>query len=105
MGKACGYVVFIAIPSARKRHGPSGAQAPLAPTPTCAHPLAANVHLLCAVCMQSCHALTKMSSGYVSRSQERSCALGVALEGGLVGDHVGVGPQRPRGVRTVVRGI
>ena len=46
-----------------------------------------------------------VSGGYVSRSQERSCALGVALEGGVVGNHVGVGPQRPRGVRTVVRGI
>ena len=46
-----------------------------------------------------------VSSGYVSRSQERSCALGVALEGGLVGIHVGVDPQRPGGVRTVVRGI
>ena len=44
-----------------------------------------------------------VSSGYVSRSQERSCALGVALEGGLVGNLLGVGPQRPGGVRTVVR--
>eukprot|EP00966_Prymnesium_polylepis_P014713 340036-Prymnesium_polylepis.1 len=32
-------------------------------------------------------------------------ALGVALEGGLVGNHAGVGPQRRGGVRTVVRGI